>query len=554
MTVYGKAEVSSVSYYYLAYNKAALNVDYLSEATLGRGNLGCYYPDNDCGNSGATSTTTFRTAATSVLDYNVNMFYMGIDSMIIKYDGSTNFKGEFNIIGMTQNSDSTIKVDFAFTGNTVSSGPAFSVGYSYFTFQTFYCSGPVDLYFVYQSNRCNSSCAISQYYLGRICQPCDATCYQCTGAPNTCGGCYNSQNRILVGTDCRCDTAAGFYDDGTSNVCPRCHYSCLTCDMVTPANRYFNVNTCPCLTGFYDANSQVCMPCHYSCQTATCNGGSSTSCASCNTAKNRAALHSSFVCPCAPGYYDIGVETCTLCHYSCLTCSGTNTNCLTCDATKFRSYSSGSKTCPCNTRYYDALVPLCAACDSTCWTCSGALAINCLSCDPAAQRTKVGNSCPCAVYYYDLNRVCTACFYTCLTCVNSTSIGCSTCNSTAKRVYNATSGECYCSAGYVDTGSQICPACYTGCLTCSGTANTCVTCHNNPGRYLAGASCLCQSNYVDFLSNGVCTLCHYSCLTCTSGTALGCSTCPTGRIQSGSSCVCPAGKYDDGVNVVCQTC
>lgn len=106
----------------------------------------------------------------------------------------------------------------------------------------------------------------------------------------------------------------------------------------------------------------------------------------------------------------------------------------------------------------------------------------------------------------------------------------------------------------MDTGFQVCAPCYTGCLTCSGTANTCVTCHNNPGRYLAGSSCLCQSNYVDLTNNGVCTLCHYSCLTCTSGTALGCATCPAGRILSGSSCVCPTGQYDDGINVACQIC
>lgn len=453
MTVYGLAEVTTVSYYYLSYNTVALNVQYLSAATIGHATLGCYYPNNNCGNMGATSTTTFNTAGTSVLAYNVNMFYMGIDSMIIMYDGSTNYKGEFNIIGMTQNSDTTIKVNFAFTGNTISQGPAFSVGYSYFTFQTFYCPpGGPDYYFVYQSNQCNSSCTTSQYYnVSRICQPCDPTCYQCTGASNICTACYNSQNRVLVGTSCVCDSAGGFYDDGTSYVCPSCHYSCLTCngpgssscltcDMVTPANRYFNVNACPCMVGFYDASSKVCMPCHYSCATATCNGGTSTSCASCNSAMNRAALNSSFACPCAPGYYDVGVEMCILCHYSCLTCSGTNTNCLSCDATDFRSLNSASKTCPCNTGYYDNMVALCAACDSTCWTCSGALAINCLSCDPAAQRTKVGTSCPCSVYYYDLNKVCTACFYTCLTCVNSTSVGCSTCDPAARRVYNATSG------------------------------------------------------------------------------------------------------------------
>lgn len=245
---------------------------------------------------------------------------MGIDTMIIKYSGDTAYKGEFDITGMSQNSDSTVKISFIFSGNTVLPTPAFRVGYSYYTFQTFYClPGGPDYYFINYAanlvNKCDSGCSVAQYYDGNnTCQPCHPTCYKCVGAPNICTDCYNSQNRVLAGTNCICDPN-GYYDDGTSNVCPSCHYSCSrctgpgssscsACDMTTPANRYFLVNTCPCLIGYYDASSKVCVACHYTCGTATCTGTTSTTCASCNSTRKRGPLTNSYTCPCSSGFYD----------------------------------------------------------------------------------------------------------------------------------------------------------------------------------------------------------------------------------------------------------
>jgi hypothetical protein len=181
VTIYGTGNLIYVSYFYLAYDSTAMNVLYSSTAMSGRNHLGCYYPNYIC-NISATSNTTFNTGATSVLAYTSSMFYMGIDIMIAKYSGTAAYRGEYDITGMSQNTDTTVKVNFAFSGNALG---AFYVGYSYFTLQTFYCPpGGPDYYFVYNSNTCDSACnnSISQFMnASNVCAPCSAQCYKCVG-------------------------------------------------------------------------------------------------------------------------------------------------------------------------------------------------------------------------------------------------------------------------------------------------------------------------------------------------------------------------------------
>ncbi len=223
-------------------------------------------------------------------------------------------RGAFDITAMAQNTDSKVAVTFSFTGN---SNNRFTISYSYFTLQTFYClaSGP-DLYFLYNQNMCDSGCSsISQFFdSSGVCTPCAATCYRCAGTSSFCTACYNSQNRILDGNACVCDVVGGFYNDLTSPVCPSCHYSCLTCGGLTSSScstcnglsyRYRLNNTCPCITGYYDAGASLCVACHYSCRTATCAGISSTSCRSCNASAFRGPISTGYVCPCMGGYYDV---------------------------------------------------------------------------------------------------------------------------------------------------------------------------------------------------------------------------------------------------------
>jgi proprotein convertase subtilisin/kexin type 5 len=86
------------------------------------------------------------------------------------------------------------------------------------------------------------------------------------------------------------------------------------------------------------------------------------------------------------------------------------------------------------------------------------------------------------------------------------------------------------------------------------TRTSCDSCHSNPGRIQLGNICTCTSTYADVTFNGVCTPCHYSCLTCSDGTANGCLSCLSGRTLTSNQCLCPTGFYDPGNNVVCQPC
>lgn len=101
---------------------------------------------------------------------------------------------------------------------------------------------------------------------------------------------------------------------------------------------------------------------------------------------------------------------------------------------------------------------------------------------------------------------------------------------------------------------QACQKCAASCLTCSVTTYLCTSCLTGPGRYQAGFSCLCSAGYVDVYFNGTCSLCHYSCATCTDTTSIGCSTCNNNRILTLGSCLCPVGYYDNGLSVTCQPC
>jgi len=321
--VYGAAQISSVSYYYLSFDSGFLNVINYRTAMDGRSSLGCAYSSTTCNpifpiTVSPSSNTSFNTGTTSVQAYTPNMFFIGIDRMIANYAGDTSTLGQYNITSFTQNSDTSIGISFVFNGNVASD---FHVAYSYFTLQTFYCSSSgVDIYYVYNSNQCASSCngSIQQYANAtNFCQLCGVYCWTCVGSPTYCTACYNSQNRVLSGNLCICDFSGGFYDDGTSVNCVQCDVSCKTCSgpgsasclTCNPAaNRYQNVNSCPCNPGYYSVSTSICQHCHYTCYSTTCTAGTSTTCASCNSANHRQLL-SDYSCGCMTGYYDNGTNS-----------------------------------------------------------------------------------------------------------------------------------------------------------------------------------------------------------------------------------------------------
>ena len=122
--------------------------------------------------------------------------------------------------------------------------------------------------------------------------------------------------------------------------------------------------------------------------------------------------------------------------------------------------------------------------------------------------------------YYDgspSSETCLPCLYSCLTCWG-TNTYCTSCDNSVMLRSNSTSNNtCTCNPGTYDAGIPICQPCYTTCQTCNGpTRGNCLNCSSISLRYLNGSTCLCNSGYYDL--NDVCTLCNYTCATCTGGT------------------------------------
>jgi len=66
------------------------------------------------------------------------------------------------------------------------------------------------------------------------------------------------------------------------------------------------------------------------------------------------------MCPCAPSYYDNGVQLCIACHYSCKNCYGiANNNCIQCTISNNRiDLSMTNNTCPCKVGFYQPNLPV----------------------------------------------------------------------------------------------------------------------------------------------------------------------------------------------------
>ena len=262
---------------------------------------------------------------------------------------------------------------------------------------------------------------------------------------------------------------------------------------------------CPCLDGYYDdGSSATCKKCHYSC--ATCTDGSH--CLTCDLTTYHRTFDASYLCSCINRYFDdtFGNQLCQPCVYSCLTCSIITSNCTSCNSTAYRLLQSSA--CACQQHFYDNLAELCLACDYTCSTC--VMAAKCSSCNATIQRIADSSTgkCKCSNMFWDdgLNEVCQACEPTCFTCLNMDN--CTSCNSTRNRLLNSTtdffktsSPYCVCLYRYYSpTPTQDCLPCHYSCQVCTaGTRNDCVLCTTEAKRMLNGSAkaCLCLNGYYD---------------------------------------------------------
>jgi hypothetical protein len=233
ITVYGGTEVSYISFFYVSFEYSIINADINTRHLMyRRGAIGCALEPNWCGNSSSVSNTTFRTDYFYVVmndPYSKQMVFYGMDRVIAQWTNSSSTKVGFDLDSLTS-VDHRLDVAFSWTGNP---SLIFTLAFSTMSLQTYYCpdTSPNKYYYL-NSYVCTDACNlwISQYAnASRYCQLCDALCYKCTGTPSACTACYSSQNRVLSGSSCICDVGGGFYDDGSSVVCPPCNYTCKTC-------------------------------------------------------------------------------------------------------------------------------------------------------------------------------------------------------------------------------------------------------------------------------------------------------------------------------------
>lgn len=211
----------------------------------------------------------------------------------------------------------------------------------------------------------------------------------------------------------------------------------------------------------------VCTVCNYTC--ATCSN--SVSCTSCKDTDNRIMLNgSNSFCSCKPQrYYDDGASpACLLCDYLCLSCDKMSSNCTDCSASAFRykfviDAVANIATCLCSPKYYSAggRVEVCLPCDYTCSTCTNST--HCLTCNATLFRlfqSSVSTYCICSTGYYDVTNMeqCQACSYTCQTC-SLNSLNCLRCPPTRNFTFNS----CPCNDGLFDDLVSRNPTCQ-GCL------------------------------------------------------------------------------------------
>lgn len=245
------------------------------------------------------------------------MVFYGVNRLLAQWTNDATTWVSFDIHSITPVSVH-VDVGVTWTGN---SDLIFNLVFSVTTLQTYYCpaSSP-NKYYQLSDYRCADNCnaGIQQYAnASRYCRPCADKCYKCVTTSTTCTACYNTQNRILASSDCICDVAGGFYEDGSSLICPSCNYTCKTCSgggggsclsCESTAHRELSGTSCPCTTGHFDNGTAICQDCHYTCFTGTCTLNTAVRCTSCNASRHRQFLGNS-TCGCVTGFYDNGTNS-----------------------------------------------------------------------------------------------------------------------------------------------------------------------------------------------------------------------------------------------------
>ena len=241
--------------------------------------------------------------------------------------------------------------------------------------------------FSYLDSRPGECLCYSGYHMDLLtynCETCNESCLTCTGpSASNCLTCQNPDYYIQSPPgECAC-TKKFYFNPLTFN-CEPCNESCLTCsgptlsDCLTCKHLYNFVESppgkCVCLSGFYlSPLTSSCQQCSTYCLTCSV---SSTNCSSCN---ENFYLTPNYQCvKCGTGYY-LGVESCEMCHESCLSCTNYSENsCLVCKNNDIViSNPPGPCACP-ESQYVSSKNPLvCKDCPKGCKLCFESKCFDC---------------------------------------------------------------------------------------------------------------------------------------------------------------------------------
>lgn len=119
-------------------------------------------------------------------------------------------------------------------------------------------------------------------------------------------------------------------------------------------------------------------------------------------------------------------------------------------------------------------------------------------------------------------------------------------------------GLCNCPVQYYsDNINTLCQKCHYSCKTCT-TGSACATCDDTKNRDLTvdpiSGKCKCSNTFYDNGFGETCESCPYQCASCTNSTA--CFNCSSvnHRVPNGNTCSCDLGYYNDGVLPLCARC
>ena len=503
-------------------------------------------------------------------------------------------------------------------------------------------------YLQVSTSTCISACPTIAWYgdtADWTCKPCYVntgsnpySCETCNGPSATnCATCYAGKYLYPPNGNClkpcpdgwwgddtvwRCKPCYGVYSlmPGTRQGCRTCFgplsTSCKTCN---DGIYYFSIdNSClyTCPDGYYSTEqpypNNLCNQCYQhnpptnpdgTC--ATCTGGFSNECLSCNHGWFFDSTTKKCVTTCPIGWWGDEVNNvCQQCYQAplttsheqtCYTCSkGTVRDCTSCSGNSFfyAPYQSCLLTCPtgwwgeiatntCKQCYqYNSASPM----ENACMTCNGGNSNNCLSCSTGlfldtTTNTCVG-TCPDGYWGDTTNNTCKPCYISpnpatdiskgCKTCFGPTQIECSSCNS--GNFLHSVNSSCLssCPDGwYANPASDSCDPCYTtsatsgylSCATCNGpNYNNCLSCNReeivSALLFVPLSTCVdaCPAGWFPNYTTEACQQCYQAtlpsqqnrtCATCTDSLSTSCLSCLPGEylMSTTSTCLTSCPKY-----------